>query len=55
MKKGKSILEKIESKGINKSWLARKIGIKQSTLSNYLHEIRQMPEGVKKQINEIIG
>jgi ribosome-binding protein aMBF1 (putative translation factor) len=55
MEKPKTLLEQIEERGINKSWLARKINIKTSTLSNYLHGIRVMPEKVEKDIREILN
>lgn len=47
--------EKIEKKGINKSWLARQLGIPQSTLSAGLNKTRPLSEGIVKKINEIIG
>lgn len=47
--------EKIEKKGINKSWLARKIGIPQSTLSHYLNGTRTLPDYIASDIDRIIG
>ena len=55
MEKTKTLLELIEERGINKSWLARRIGLKTSTLSNYLHGLRIMPERVEKDIKEILN
>lgn len=47
--------KKIEEKGLNKSWLARKLGIAQSTFSMYLSGDRTMPENVKKELKIILN
>lgn len=54
IEKPKTLKEQIEEKGINKSWLARQIHLKQSTLANYLLGLRTMPEHVEKQIKAIL-
>lgn len=46
---------KIENKGINKSWLARKLEIPQSTLSHYLNGTRTITDEISNEIDRIIG
>ena len=46
--------EKIESKGINKSWLARQLGIPQSTLSSGLNKTRPLSDEIIKKTKEIL-
>jgi plasmid maintenance system antidote protein VapI len=50
-----TLKEKIEDKGINKSWLARKLKVPQSTLSHYLNGTRSLPDYVASEIDRIIG
>jgi DNA-binding LacI/PurR family transcriptional regulator len=49
-----TLKDKIENKGINKSWLAKKIGIPQSTLSHYLNGTRTMSDEINNKIVSII-
>jgi len=45
---------KVEQKGINKSWLARKLKIPQSTLSAYLNGTRTLPDELNNKILDLI-
>lgn len=46
--------KKIEEKGLNKSWLARKLNIKQSTFASYISGARTMPLDVEEKLKEAL-
>lgn len=54
MENWESIKIKIEERGINKSWLARRLGIPQSTLSAYLNGTRTLPDELNNKILTLI-
>lgn len=50
----KDIKNKIEEKGLKHRWIARKLDIHYSSLSQYLNDFRPMPDEVKARLLKVI-
>ncbi len=45
--------KRIDEKGLKHSWVAQKIGIHKTALSQYLNSFRETPDDVKNKIIEL--
>ena len=44
----------INKKGLTVTFVASKLGVKRTTLNNYLFGVSKMPESVKKELDKLL-